>query len=158
MAVTNSDVKKLADTISTLQQDMAQVGTLVERLDVTIEKLTEVSTHVSELLAVQGTRLEIQEKASSQLQELVEKRRLETDANIKDVYYRVEKVEKDLYDEIEASQNKVLTEIKEMRAESTTQHNELKNKVQRLERWMWTVIGGIAVFTFLVEIGMKFVQ
>lgn len=158
MAVTNSDVKKLAETIATLQTDMAQVGTLVERLDVTIEKLTEVSTHVSNLLAVQGTRLEIQEKAASQLQELVERRRVEHDTNIKEVYNRVEKVEKDLYDEIEASQNKVLAEIKEMRAESTTQHNELKGKVQRLERWMWTVIGGVAVITFLLQVGLKFAQ
>lgn len=158
MAVSNSDVKKLAETITTLQQDMAQVGTLVERLDVTIEKLTEVSSHVSELLAVQGTRLEMQEKASANLQELVEKRRVEFDTNIKDVYYRVEKVEKDLYDEIEASQEKVLKEIKEMRAESTSQHNELKGKVQRLEKWMWTVIGGLAALTFLIEVGLKLVQ
>ena len=158
MAVTNSDVKKLSDTISTLQQDMAQVGTLVDRLDVTIEKLTEVSTRVSELLAVQGTRLENQEKVSEQIQALIEKRRIETDTNIKDVYLRVEKVEKDLYDEIEASQEKVLKEIKEMRAESTQQHNELKGKVNRLEKWMWTVIGGIAVVSFLIQIGIKFVQ
>ena len=158
MAVTNSDVKKLSETISTLQQDMAQVGTLVDRLDVTIEKLTEVSTRVSELLAVQGTRLETQEKVSEQIQALIEKRRIETDTNIKDVYVRVEKVEKDLYDEIEASQEKVLKEIKEMRAESTQQHNELKGKVNRLEKWMWTVIGGIAVVSFLIQIGIKFVQ
>jgi chromosome segregation ATPase len=157
MAVTNSDVKKLADTISTLQQDMAQVGTLVDRLDVTIEKLTEVSTRVSELLAVQGTRLEAQEKASEQLQELIEKRRVETDTNIKDVYVRVERVEKDLYDEIEASQEKVLKEIKEMRAESTTQHNELKGKVNRLEKWMWTIIGGLAVITLIIQIGTRFI-
>lgn len=158
MAVTNSDVKKLAETISTLQQDMAQVGTLVDRLDVTIEKLTEVSTRVSELLAVQGTRLKNQEKVSEQLQDLVEKRRVETETNIKDVYIRVEKVEKDLYDEIEASQEKVLKEIKEMRAESTVQHNELKGKVNRLEKWMWTCIGGIAVLTLLIQVGIKFVQ
>jgi chromosome segregation ATPase len=158
MAVTNSDVKKLAETIATLQTDMAQVGTLVERLDVTIEKLTEVSTHVSNLLAVQGTRLEIQEKAATQLQELVERRRVENDTNIKDVYIRVEKVEKDLYDEIESSQNKVLAEIKEMRTESTSQHNELTKKVNRLEKWMWTMVGGIAVVSFLIQIGIKFVQ
>ena len=158
MAVTNSDVKKLAETISTLQQDMAQVGTLVERLDVTIEKLTEVSTRVSELLAVQGTRLENQEKVSEQIQTLVEKRRVETDTNIKDVYIRVERVEKDLYDEIEASQVKVLREIKEMRAESTTQHNELKGKVNRLEKWMWTCIGAIVVISFVIQVGIKFVQ
>ena len=155
--VTNSDVKKLADTISTLQQDMAQVGTLVERLDVTIEKLTEVSTRVSELLAVQGTRLLNQEKVSEQIQTLIGTRRVETDTNIKDVYIRVERVEKDLYDDIEASQEKVLNEIKEMRAESTTQHNELKTKVNRLEKWMWTCIGAIAVISFIVQIGIKFV-
>lgn len=158
MAVSNSDVKKLAETISTLQQDMAQVGTLVDRLDVTIEKLTEVSTRVSELLAVQGTRLEAQEKVSVHLQELIEKRRMETDTNIKDVYLRVEKVEKDLYDEIEASQDKVLKEIKEMRTESTNQHNELKSKVNRLEKWMWTMIGGIAVVSFIIQVGIKFVN
>lgn len=157
MAVTNSDVKKLSDTISTLQQDMAQVGTLVERLDVTIEKLTEVSTRVSELLAVQGTRLENQEKVSEQIQALIEKRRVETDTNIKDVYLRVEKVEKDLYDEIEASQEKVLTEIKEMRAESTQQHNELKGKVNRLEKWMWTCIGAVVVISFAIQVIIKFV-
>ena len=112
--VTNSDVKKLSDTISTLQQDMAQVGTLVDRLDVTIEKLTEVSTRVSELLAVQGTRLLNQEKVSEQIQTLIETRRVETDTNIKDVYVRVERVEKDLYSEIDASQKTVLTQIKEM--------------------------------------------
>jgi len=156
--VTNSDVKKLSDTISTLQQDMAQEGTLVDRLDVTIEKLTEVSTRVSELLAVQGTRLLNQEKVSEQIQTLIETRRVETDTNIKDVYIRVERVEKDLYNDIEASQEKVLTEIKEMRAESTTQHNELKTKVNRLEKWMWTLIGGIAVVSFVIQVGIKFVQ
>ncbi len=158
MAVTNSDVKKLSETISTLQQDMAQVGTLVDRLDVTIEKLTEVSTRVSELLAVQGTRLLNQEKVSEQIQELIEKRRVETDTNIKDVYIRVERVEKDLYNEIEASQEKVLKEIKEMRAESTTQHNELKGKVNRLEKWMWTCIGAIVVISFAIQVGIKFIQ
>jgi hypothetical protein len=158
MAVTNSDVKKLAETISTLQQDMAQVGTLVDRLDITIEKLTEVSTRVSELLAVQGTRLLNQEKVSEQIQELIEKRRVETDTNIKDVYIRVERVEKDLYNEIEVAQGKVLTEIKEMRAESTKQHNELKGKVNRLEKWMWTCIGAIVVISFAIQVGIKFIQ
>lgn len=158
MSVTNSDVSKLADAISTLQQDMAQVGTLVGRIDVTIEKLTEVSTRVSELIAVQGTRLDVQEKTSTQLQSLLEQRRVETDTNIKDVYKRVEQVEKEIYKEIEDSQNKVLIEIKAMRQESTSQHNELKTKVNRLERWMWTMIGGIAVISFAIQIAIKFVN
>ena len=74
------------------------------------------------------------------------------------MYIRVERVEKDLYNEIEASQEKVLKEIKEMRAESTTQHNELKGKVNRLEKWMWTCIGAVVVISFAIQVGIKFIQ
>jgi monomeric isocitrate dehydrogenase len=149
--VGNTEVEKLAASVMSLQKDMTQVGTLVERLDTTIEKLTEVSATVSQLLAVQGNRLEFQEKVQERLQELVEKRRQETDISIRDVYKRIEKVEADLYSEIEATQNKVLVEIKEMRAESSKQHEELKSKVNRVEKWMWTLIGAATVLGVIVK-------
>jgi ABC-type transporter Mla subunit MlaD len=151
MSAVDSEISKLAANVVSLQKDMAQVGTLVDRLDTTIEKLTEVSTTVAQLLAVQGNRLEFQEKVQEKLQDLVEKRRQETDTSIKDVYIRIEKVEADLYVEIEASQNKVLSEIKEMRAESAKQHEELKSKVNRVEKWMWTLMGAATVLGVLIR-------
>ena len=114
---TTTDVNKLAENVSALQKDMAQVGALVDRLDVTIEKLTEVSTTVSQLLAVQGNRLEFQEKVAERLQELVEKRRQEMDASLKEVYARVEKIEADIYKEMEEYNDSVLDEIKSLRAD-----------------------------------------
>ena len=148
----------MTESIYTLQKDMAQIGPLVERLDITIEKLTEVSSNVSTLLAVHDNRIEFQEKLLEKTQTLIEDNRRESDKNIKDVYYRVESVERDLYSEIEANQEKVLKEIKDMRAESTLQHNELKARVLRIDKWMWTMIGGLAVITLLIQIGMKFIQ
>jgi hypothetical protein len=152
------DSEKMAENIYSLQKDMAQIGPLVERLDITIEKLTEVSSNVSMLLAVHSSRIEFQEKLLEKTQTLIEDNRRESDKNIKDVYYRVESVERDLYSEIEANQEKVLKEIKDMRAESTLQHNELKARVLRIDKWMWTMIGGLAVITLLIQIGMKFIQ
>jgi len=148
----------MAENIYSLQKDMAQIGPLVERLDITIEKLTEVSSNVSMLLAVDGYRIEFQEKVLEKTQTLIDDNRREFDKNIKDVYHRVENVERDLYSEIEANQEKVLKEIKDMRAESTLQHNELKARVLRIDKWMWTMIGGLAVITLLIQIGMKFIQ
>ena len=148
----------MTESIYTLQKDMAQIGPLVERLDITIEKLTEVSSNVSTLLAVHDNRIEFQEKLLEKTQTLIEDNRRESDKNIKDVYHRVENVERDLYSEIEANQEKVLKEIKEMRAESIKQHNELKARVLRIDKWMWTMIGGLAVITLLIQIGMKFIQ
>lgn len=144
LMVSEVEVKRLAENVSSLQQDMAQVGALVDRLDVTIEKLTEVSSTVSQLLAVQGNRLEFQEKVAEKLQDLVEKRRQETDTSIKEVYNRVEKVEKDLQKDIDDNQIEVIKEIKDLRTEGQNQHKEMNDRIGRLEKWMWT-LGGAAI-------------
>ena len=69
------EVADIAKDVYQLKADMAQINTLVDRLDITITKLTEVSTNISELLAVQTNRLETQEKLSSKLFEIIEKRK-----------------------------------------------------------------------------------
>jgi uncharacterized coiled-coil protein SlyX len=132
--ISENTVKKLSEDVTSLQKDMAQVGTLVDRLDVTIEKLTEVSSTVSQLLAVQGNRLEFQEKVASKLEDLVEKRRQETDTMVKDLHTKIEKVESDTYKDIEANKDK-----------------EMSDRIGRLEKWMWTIVGGGAAVGFIVS-------
>lgn len=152
---TDSDVKKLAENVSSLQKDMAQVGALVDRLDVTIEKLTEVSSTVSQLLAVQGSRLEFHEKVQEKLQDLVEKRRQETDDNIKSVYNRIEKVEKDLLTDMENTEDRIIKKIEEMQKSGTDQHEKINkgitDRIDRLEKWMWTAVGGGIVIMWLLN-------
>lgn len=152
----DSDVKKLSENVASLQKDMAQVGTLVDRLDVTIEKLTEVSSTVSQLLAVQGNRLEFQEKVQERLEKIVEDRRQETDKNIKDVYVRIEKVEKDLQEDMDVNYNKIATKIEELKKEGTEQHTILNDRITRMEKWMWMLIGGgIVVGTLFDKIDLS---
>lgn len=144
-----SDVQKLADSVTSLQKDMMQIGSLVDRLDVTIEKLTEVSSTVSQLLAVQGSRLEFQEKVAEKLQDLVEKRREETDHYIRDVYKRIEKVERDLHEDMEENNTKVLDQIEKLSLTSQQQHKEMNDRMARFEKWMWTALGATMVFVLL---------
>jgi monomeric isocitrate dehydrogenase len=139
---TDSDVKKLSENVASLQKDMAQVGTLVDRLDVTIEKLTEVSTAVSQLLAVQGNRLEFQEKVQERLEKMVETRRSETDKSIKDVYIRIENVERGLQTDMDDGYNKIAGKIEQLSKEGTDQHKVLNDRMTRMEKWMWMLVGG----------------
>ena len=69
MATTN--VNKLSEDVSYLRKDMAVVGSLVDRLDTTIDKLTDISNNVSNLLAVHETKLSSQEIITKQISELV---------------------------------------------------------------------------------------
>lgn len=154
MANTDTEVKKLAESVNDLQKDMAQVGLLVDRLDVTIEKLTEVSTNVAQLLAVQGNRLEFQEKVADKLQDLVEKRRAETEEYVKNLHIKIDNVEKDLQSDITATHDKIIAKIDQMQQSGTKQHQEISDKlttrIESLEKWMWKIAGGAAVIYFVV--------
>lgn len=147
----NYDLRKIEDNVAGLQKDMAQVGLLVDRLDTTIQKLTEVSSAVSQLLAVQSNRLEVQEKNSDKIQELIEQRRVEHDKAIKELYSRIDDVEIDLQKEMKEYQEKVLEKIDELKTDGSTQHQQISDRMSKLERWMWIVIGGGVVIGFLID-------
>ena len=145
-------VNKLSEDVSYLNRDMAVVNTLVGRLDMTIDKLTDISSSVSNLLAVHETKLTSQEIISKQLSDLVEARRVETDDKIQILHERISSGERELKESIDNQYDDLMKEIKEMRAESTVQHNTLSNRITTMEKWMWTVIGGSAIVGGLITL------
>jgi DNA repair exonuclease SbcCD ATPase subunit len=146
-----SDLTDLTKEVAALKTDMAQINVLVDRLDLTIAKLTEVSTTVAQLLAVQGNRLEQQEKSANQFSLLIEKRRDELAESNDMLHKRISSSEKDFKAEIEKLNDKILNEMKSMRTESKQQHDELSDKMSKLEKWVWVVSGGGAVVGFLLS-------
>jgi hypothetical protein len=145
-------VNKLAEDVSYLNRDMAVVNTLVGRLDTTIDKLTDISNNVSNLLAVHETKLTSQEIISKQLSDLVEARRVETDDKVQLLHERISSGERELKGNIDKQYDELMTEIKEMRAESTKQHNTLSDRITAMEKWMWTVIGGSAILGGIITL------
>jgi len=145
-------VNKLAEDVSYLRKDMAVVGALVDRLDTTIDKLTDISNSVSNLLAVHETKLTSQEIISKQLSDLVEARRVETDEKIQILHERISSGERELKENIDEQYDELMKEIKEMRAESATQHNTLSERITTMEKWMWTVIGGSAIVGGMISL------
>ena len=148
VTATNSELYK--DVVK-LKSDMAQINVLVDRIDVTIEKLTEVSKNISELLAVQANRLEFQEKITQQLSVLMEKRRDESEENIRYLREEMEKVEKDLNKVLDEKYHDILDEIKSIRDNNSKQHQQMQDKFSQFERWMWMVSGGAVIIAFLLS-------
>ena len=145
-------INKLAEDVSYLSRDMAVVNTLVSRLDTTIDKLTDISSSVSNLLAVHETKLTSQEIITNQLSNLVELRRVETEDKIQLLHERISSGERDLKINIDEQYDELMKEIKEMRAESTKQHNTLSERINTMEKWMWTLIGGGAIIASIITL------
>lgn len=114
---------------------------LSDRIEAAIEKLTTVSIELKSMLAVHDQRLNQQEKITGNIELTVEKRREELDVKLKDVY-----------DTMREQDNHILIEIAALRKESTEQHNILSGKINQLERYIWTAIGGGIVGTWLVSL------
>lgn len=144
-------VNKLVEDVSYLKQDMAKVGVLVDRLDVTIDKLTEVSSSVSKLLAVHEMKLASQEITQKETIDLVEKRRQETDTKVELLHARISSGEREVKQAMEEQYDEIMAELKEMRKEASNQHKAMNDRISKMEKWMWTVVGGAIVIGFIFQ-------
>jgi septation ring formation regulator EzrA len=150
--MSNQSLDKLSEDVSYLLKDMAVVGALVDRLDATIDKLTDISSNVSNLLAVHETKLSSQEIISKQLSDLVEARRVETDEKIQILHDRISSGERDIKEKIDEQYDDLMLEIKAMRADQQSQHAALSERITTMEKWQWLVIGGSAVVGAILAI------
>ena len=110
-----------------------------DRIEAAIEKLTNVSIDLKQMIAVHDQRISQQEKTSLTLETKFEKRRELMDDKLKDVY-----------ETMRAQDNNVLEEINKLHKELTEQHNVLSNKINQLEKLIWLAIGGGTVITWFL--------
>lgn len=151
MATSPQTIEKIADDVSYLKQDMAVVGSLVDRLDTTIDRLTDISNNISNLLSVHEEKITSIEIISKQTSELIEKRRMETDNKIQTLHERISSGERELEEKIDDQYDHIMKELKEMRVESSAQHETLSNRITKMEKWMWMVVGAAIVLSILFE-------
>lgn len=135
-------------------EDEVQIRILenvVNRIDVSIEKLTEVSNSISKLLAVHDQRIITLEKEYSR-QEI----------DIRNVHSRISDISKDICSKLDELENILENRIqshathleqqhKEIKQEVTTKFTKVDNRIQILETWRWFVLGAAAVVGYLIN-------
>ena len=110
-----------------------------DRMEAVIERLSIIQTDLNQMLAVHEEKLNVAERSVNHLEEVVEKRREESDIKLKDVY-----------DTMRSEDNKILTELNTMRKEAADQHTKLNEKITEIEKKLWMYIGGVSVIVFVL--------
>lgn len=118
-----------------------------DRVEAAIEKLTNVSVELKQMIAVHDQRLSQQEKETSILDLKFEKRRELMDSKIDEVY-----------NTMRDQDNNILAEITKLRKESSDQHNVLSGKIAQLEKFIWTAVGGGIVITWLLTNAVNYIK
>jgi uncharacterized protein involved in exopolysaccharide biosynthesis len=123
--------------IELLKKDITTMAALLEKFDTTIDKMQEIASSLSKMVSLQEQRLETQEKITREVQELLEMRRQEHNNNIKDVYNRINTVNKELTDKIEDTEKTILQEIQKLRTELSKDKEGIGDRLGKIEMWKY---------------------
>ena len=139
---------ELETEVELLKKELHDQKKIHGRLDIAIEKLTDVSNSIHRMLAVHEEKLTRQEEAIFQAEEQIEVRRTEVLKQIDEFHSRITTNTKDIMSaaaQQHAQQNKEIQRIRD----------ELVSRVGVLEKWRHVLIGGSIVIGFLLH---KFVD
>ena len=135
---------ELETTVELLKKELHDQAKIHDRLDIAIEKLTDVSNSIHRMLAVHEEKLTRQEEAILSQEEQLESRRLELSHQIQELHSRITTNTKEIMTNAAAQHAEQNREIQRMR-------DELISRVGVLEKWRHVLIGGSIVTGFLLH-------
>jgi len=139
-----SDLEKIKTEIALLKKD-AKTGELIhQRLEVAVDKLTEITISLKGMIAQQEQKLTRAEQTDDDIFITLESRRKEWDNDLKELHSRITTNSRELREFQIQSENKMLDEIRAVRT-------QLSERVGVLEKWRWLIIGGSIIIGLMMS-------
>jgi dynactin complex subunit len=130
-----SDLEKLKTKVALLEKDAKTGERIHQRLEVAIEKLTDITISLKGMLVQQETKLQKAEETDNDIFITLEARRKEWDNQVKELHSRISTNIRELREHQVISENKMLNEMRAIRY-------QLDQRVAVLEKWRWIIVGG----------------
>ena len=135
---------ELETKVKLLEKEIHDRKGVFQRLDIAIEKLTDVSNCINRMLAVHEEKIARQEEAIFEAEGLIETRRIELTTKIDDLHSRITTNTKEIMNAATQQHKEHTDDIQKLR-------NDLTTRVGVLEKWRWLIIGGSIVVGFLLH-------
>jgi len=150
----------LETKVAILQNDMKQMNSLFGRLDTAIDKMSEVSNSINQLLAVHEERIGQAEKETEDLFGLMEQRRLEQEEASKELHSRItsqsREIQKEVKHEVDRlgelmtkQHEEVKVVINKQNKETDNEITTLENRIRNIEKKQWIVMGAAIVIAWI---------
>ena len=139
-----SDLEKLKTKVALLEKDAQSSELIHQRLEVAIEKLTDITVSLKGMLVQQETKLQKAEETDNDIFITLESRRKEWDNDLKDLHSRITTNSRELREHQVQSESKMLYELRNLR-------QQLDNRVAVLEKWRWIIVGGYIIVGLMVS-------
>ena len=128
------ETTELKVQIEGLKKDVENVANLNARLDVTIDKLTDISSSIKSMLAVHEEKISRQEQIDEIIFDKLKERAGEIDT-----------VHRELSKEIQHVEKRLLIEMKQIKL-------DIGSRVGILEKYRWLIMGGAIVIGWFIAL------
>ena len=137
-------VAELETEVKLLKNELRSQKQIYDRLDIAIDKLTDVSNSIHRMLAVHEEKLTRQEEAIFEAEQQIEVRRNELTVKIDDLHSRITSNTREIMTLVSEQHEKCTSDLLEVR-------QDINNRVGVLEKWRHLLIGGSIVIGFLLH-------
>lgn len=145
------DSKDTRVDIELLKKDINMITTFCDRLNTTIDKMQEIASNLTHMVALQQQKLDIQERTTKEIESTIEMRRIEHNNEIKELHSRITTVNRELTEKIEETELKILTELHNIRTDLKKDDDTLGKRLFNIETWKWMVMGGLFVLGWIAS-------
>ena len=135
---------ELETEVELLKKELHDQKRIHDRLDIAIEKLTDVSNSIHRMLAVHEEKIARQEEAIFEAENKIEERRSELSSKIDELHSRITTNTKEIMGAAALQHQEQNKEIQKIR-------DELSTRVGVLEKWRWIIIGGSIIIGFIAQ-------
>jgi len=139
-----SDLSEIKTQIALLEQDAKSAEQIHNKLEVAIEKLTEITISLKGMLVQQETKLAKAEETDNDIFVTLESRQVKWDNDLKELHSRITTNARELREHQIMSENKMLNELRNLR-------QQLDNRVAILEKWRWIIVGGSIIVGLMIS-------
>jgi seryl-tRNA synthetase len=146
---------ELETRVAVLEHDVSQMSSFFSKLDSTMEKMTDISSSIKEMLAVHDMKIIKSEEHTENLYSLIEKRRYQSETQHQVIQNKISETEKEIKRDMDDFQKSVISEMKDMRKELKEYYQATQKNTGILDKGklVLTAIGILLTF-ILYKLGV----
>ena len=135
--------------VALVERDISQMTGFFGRLDSTMEKLTDVSAAIKELLAVHEVKLQRNEESTGQVFKILDQHRTEAKDQEHKISESIKQTKDDIKEEMSKLEERLVSEIGAIKTAQTDFYKGIGKRVGSLESWKWQAAGVILIVGFI---------
>jgi acetate kinase len=128
------DAVELKVDVEVLKNQVLTITQLCGKMDSVIEKL--VDNH---------------DRMVNQIYTDMEKRKADTNADIKELHSRITTISREVADKVELTERRIMEEIKSLREEISKHNKKEDEDLKKILQWKWMVAGGVIALAWVIS-------